>query len=141
MKHLKTFEELSIKYDTGKRIQQTYLPWDEPEIIDVTNIPTDIKGDSVMYRGVGEKEVDVILNGGKSGTFWRGEPKEYRNYGEYLLITPIPKECCKITSKGNIEENGVYNDSFNIVDYTVSRSDTLIIIDKNTSKVIFKHFK
>lgn len=139
MKYLKKFEELDIKYATGEYIKQNIVPWDVSEIIDVINIPTEINGESVIYRGAKEKEVIDIINGGKSGAFWRGEPKEYRNYGEYLLITTTPNECCKNLSKGSFEEDGVYNDSFNIVGYQVSRNDKLIIIDKKTSEIIFKN--
>ena len=139
MKYLKKFEELSVKYATGGRIQQAHLPWDEPEIIDVNNIPTEINGELVIYRGASERELSTIINGGKSGAFWRGEPIQYINYGEYLLITIVPKDYSKNISKGNYEENGVYNDSFNIVGYTVSRNDTIIIIDKKTSEIIFEN--
>ncbi len=101
----------------------------------VKNIPTQINGLPVCYRGTDQKELDTILQGGNSGGFWRGEPNEYRNYGQYLLVAPIPnpREVSGNESKGAKEEW----DSKNYVGYTVTRKSPLIIIDKLTSEVIF----
>ena len=135
MKYLRRYEDIEIPYATGNYVKQNIVPWDVSEILIVKNIPDNINGNPVIYRGISSEELTNIINGGKSGQFWRGEPMQYRNYGEYLLVTEIPDNFSKNPSKGDKEEY----DSFNIVGYSVTRENPIIIIDKRNSEIIFNN--
>lgn len=128
VKNFKQFvnEDVEVNYTNGDGVEYIYTSF---------KVPTNINGKKAIYRNAKREESDNIINGGTSGEFWRGEPKEYRNFGDVIIVTTEPdsKEVSKVESRGNREEN----DSYNYVGYTVNIDSTLIIIDKITDKVIF----
>lgn len=128
----------NFKSSINEGVEIKYVDDSQGEFRYITiNLPTDINGEPVVYRSTNKMEVDAIINGESSGDFWRGEPQQYRNIGDVIMITtePNPREVSKVPSRGNKEEW----DSYNYVGHTVTKDSPLIIIDKLTGDTIFNN--
>ena len=90
-----------------------------------------------VFRNAHKEEVDAILAGGISGDFWRSEPNEYKNYGDFLLVkkTPNPREYSSAYSRANKVEN----DGFNYVGEKAAKKDIALIINKKTGETIWNN--
>ena len=91
-----------------------------------------------VFRNSSKEEVDNLLSGeGKTGDFWRSEPNEYSNYGDYIIVkkTPDLKEYGREYSKGNKIEN----DGFNYVGEKVSKENVDFIYNKKTGEIVYNN--
>ena len=89
-----------------------------------------------VFRNSSKEEVDNLLSGeGKTGDFWRSEPNEYSNYGDYIIVkkTPDLKEYGREYSKGNKIENDGFNYVGEKVD-TLGRTDGISSV--NAEKIV-----
>ena len=96
------------------------------------------KNVNYVFRNTTKEEVDNVLSGKeKTGDFWRSEPNEYKNYGDYVIIKKAPnlKEYSRNYSKGNKIEN----DGFNYVGEKVGKEDIDFIYNKKTGEIIYNN--
>jgi hypothetical protein len=111
-------KKVIINLEMGELFSFDYF-WDGGKI-NVTDIPTLVNGYKAVYRNASESEInDILNNNGRSGTFWADSPIEYRNFGEYLIITSEDTQQDKL--------------------HITKISNPLLIIDKRINKIILNH--
>jgi hypothetical protein len=96
------------------------------------------KNINYVFRNTTKEEVDNVLSGQeRTGEFWRSEPNEYKNYGDFVIVKKVPnlKEYSRIYSKGSKIEN----DGFNYVGEKASKEDIDFIYNKKTGEIIYNN--
>lgn len=115
---LEYIKKVIINLEMGS-LSSFYYDWDGGRT-NVTDIPTLVNGYKAVYRSASESEIDSILNNnGRSGTFWADSPIEFRNWGEYLIITNEDTQQDKL--------------------HITKTTQPLLIIDKRINKIILNH--
>ena len=96
------------------------------------------KNVNYVFRNTTKEEVDNVLSSKeKTGDFWRSEPNEYKNYGDFVIVKKVPnlKEYGRSYSKAN----NIENDGFNYIGEKATKEDIDFIYNKKTGEIIYNN--